>query len=402
MKRRKILVLVPLLGLFLTGCSFQEGFRTVKRFLSENIYHPLKTVFESFMNGQQQDQKKEDQPSEGGEVTPSGDEEKDTDPYEVSEAEFKEAVTLNWKNLSYSASIDEGKDEPDTYDIRLLEDGSVYECEAIYDYYTFYRIFQHMDDGTYRYASIDSDDKWYTNFYYTADYYIENYYTCSLFLYEPLSQIKEQYASFTYTKETHLYSTHVVDEDDENITYDVSLKFEDKKLTSFNYVETYKVDSEDEEDFVRTVDAEFTKYGETVIDFDSLNIRDELYVVGRTFRIHEVNDYGMFDNNTYKKQEFFEGNSDASLIFKDDGTFVLHLELDFDLTTTPKDYSGTYVYEKFGTNKITFTFTEGMEFVSECQCGDAVDDGYGFFIGLEIMEGENDLCRLLFGSQPLE
>lgn len=42
MKKRKILVLFPLLGLLLTGCDFKEVMSNVKSWISENIYHPVK------------------------------------------------------------------------------------------------------------------------------------------------------------------------------------------------------------------------------------------------------------------------------------------------------------------------------------------------------------------------
>lgn len=63
MKRRKILVLIPMLGLFLTGCSFQEGFATAKHWIGQNIYHPLKDWIDE-MTGKKSDEKKEDEKKE--------------------------------------------------------------------------------------------------------------------------------------------------------------------------------------------------------------------------------------------------------------------------------------------------------------------------------------------------
>ncbi len=65
MKRRKILVLIPMLGLFLTGCTFQEGFVTAKHWVGQNIYHPVKDFFEGLIG--KKDNKEEEQ-------TPSGEE----------------------------------------------------------------------------------------------------------------------------------------------------------------------------------------------------------------------------------------------------------------------------------------------------------------------------------------
>jgi len=42
MKKRKILVLFPFLGLLLSGCTIQEGFETVKSFFEDKVYNPVK------------------------------------------------------------------------------------------------------------------------------------------------------------------------------------------------------------------------------------------------------------------------------------------------------------------------------------------------------------------------
>ena len=63
MKRRKILVLIPMLGLFLTGCTFQEGFAKAKHWIGQNIYHPLKDWIDEMTGKKKEDEKKED---EGG------------------------------------------------------------------------------------------------------------------------------------------------------------------------------------------------------------------------------------------------------------------------------------------------------------------------------------------------
>lgn len=61
MKKRKILVLFPLLGLLLTGCDFKEVMSNVKTWISENIYHPVK----DFIDGKTGEDEKEKE-DEGG------------------------------------------------------------------------------------------------------------------------------------------------------------------------------------------------------------------------------------------------------------------------------------------------------------------------------------------------
>ena len=71
MKRRKILVLIPMLGLFLSGCTFQEGFATAKHWIGQNIYHPLKDWIDE-MTGKKSDEKKDEGDGGSTEVAPTG------------------------------------------------------------------------------------------------------------------------------------------------------------------------------------------------------------------------------------------------------------------------------------------------------------------------------------------
>ena len=72
MKRRKILVLIPMLGLFLTGCTFEEGFATVKSFIGQNIYHPAKDFIDGLI-GKKEEKEEEQTPSEDSGSQDSGD-----------------------------------------------------------------------------------------------------------------------------------------------------------------------------------------------------------------------------------------------------------------------------------------------------------------------------------------
>lgn len=72
MKRRKILVLIPMLGLFLTGCTFEEGFAKAKSFIGQNIYHPAKDFIEGLI-GKKDSEEEEQKPSEDGGKQDGGD-----------------------------------------------------------------------------------------------------------------------------------------------------------------------------------------------------------------------------------------------------------------------------------------------------------------------------------------
>ena len=69
MKRRKILVLIPALGLLLSGCTFEEGFATAKHWVGQNIYHPVKDWIESITGKKKEEQKPSGEEGGGGEET---------------------------------------------------------------------------------------------------------------------------------------------------------------------------------------------------------------------------------------------------------------------------------------------------------------------------------------------
>ena len=61
-----------MLGLFLTGCTFQEGFATAKSFIGQNIYHPAKDFIEGLI-GKKDNNEEEQKPSEDGGKQDGGD-----------------------------------------------------------------------------------------------------------------------------------------------------------------------------------------------------------------------------------------------------------------------------------------------------------------------------------------
>ena len=68
MKKRKVLFLLPVAALILSGCTFQEGWETVKGWTGSNIYEPVKNWVMKLLG--QEEQKKEDKKDEekgGGE-----------------------------------------------------------------------------------------------------------------------------------------------------------------------------------------------------------------------------------------------------------------------------------------------------------------------------------------------
>ena len=105
MKRRKILVVIPALGLLLTGCSFQEGFTTAKHWVGQNIYHPVKDWIDGLM-GKKEEPTPEPTP-EPGPVDPDV-----AKPVEITEVRAPESIeqdaTLDPARVPLSVKYSDG------------------------------------------------------------------------------------------------------------------------------------------------------------------------------------------------------------------------------------------------------------------------------------------------------
>ena len=68
MKKSKLLILFPIMGLFLSGCTFQEGLQSTKSWINSHIYQPLKSFFSSSSTpseeGKKDEEKKEEEKKE--------------------------------------------------------------------------------------------------------------------------------------------------------------------------------------------------------------------------------------------------------------------------------------------------------------------------------------------------
>ncbi len=80
MKKRKILFLLPVAALILSGCTFQEGWETVSGFFTNNVYEPVKGWVENLL-GIKHEEKKEEKKDDQGDKEP--DVAGDDDPVEV-------------------------------------------------------------------------------------------------------------------------------------------------------------------------------------------------------------------------------------------------------------------------------------------------------------------------------
>lgn len=90
MKRRKILVVIPALGLLLTGCSFQEGFTTAKHWVGQNIYHPVKDWIDGLIGKKEEPTPEPTPEPEPGPVDPGV-----ASPVEITEVRAPESIVQN-------------------------------------------------------------------------------------------------------------------------------------------------------------------------------------------------------------------------------------------------------------------------------------------------------------------
>lgn len=64
MKKSKLLILFPVMGLFLSGCTFQEGLQSTKSWIKSHIYQPLKSFFGSSSTPSEEGKKEEEKKEE--------------------------------------------------------------------------------------------------------------------------------------------------------------------------------------------------------------------------------------------------------------------------------------------------------------------------------------------------
>ena len=272
--------------------------------------------------------------------------------YTVTEAEFDNAVDLRWKNLTYiGTTIGEGEhDNDEKCEMYFLADGSSYQKEC-FGWGT--SIYQLMLDGTYRVIFQDEDSQeYYVGGYRTRDSYVEGNYGDDFGFSRMIQFLAGKFSSFTFSEETNSYSGEVVFESMMEDPFDVTIKFENKHLVTVDMTMTYMGQT-------GGYHVEVKDYGTTEIKYDDLAIVDNYYVAGREFVFDGFNDEGVFDHQPELSEQFIQGNQESKLTMNADGTFLMHYNLDFDLSG-PGDYSGTYVFNKTD-GEVNFHITQGFD-----------------------------------------
>lgn len=130
MKKSKLLILFPIMGLFLSGCTFQEGLQSTKSWINSHIYQPLKSFFSSSSTpapseeGKKEEEKKEEEKKEEGKSFSFADWEKD-----YADQGFSGVKIPEYKCASSSATITQPYAEEAPY-YYVVKGSSVDEMKA--------------------------------------------------------------------------------------------------------------------------------------------------------------------------------------------------------------------------------------------------------------------------------
>lgn len=184
MKRtKKFLILAPVFGLFLSGCTFQEGLTTTKDWASNNILDPVKNWFDG-ITGKKQEEKSVDQ-TPSGEDTPSGGGQQSTVSFEDIVSRIKPiAASLLDKSQSdlvsedYEEASEESTADYFTYNKEgLMFADFPYEAEDENETYVslYEKFVSQLPSG----ATVDSTkETHYEDYFYDVSYKVDDYYYC--------------------------------------------------------------------------------------------------------------------------------------------------------------------------------------------------------------------------------
>ena len=173
MKKSKLLILFPVMGLFLSGCTFQEGLQSTKSWINSHIYQPLKAFFSSSSTpseeGKKDEEKKDEEKKDEGKVFSWEEVEK-----VYADAGFAGVEIPDYKCASASASLTQPypEDEPYTY---VIKGSSADEMKAFADLFvssTWYKQVDSYGDYHFLLGDIPAEGES-TPYVYVGDYTAE-------------------------------------------------------------------------------------------------------------------------------------------------------------------------------------------------------------------------------------
>lgn len=248
----------------------------------------------------------------------------------VSRSEFRDAVNLRYKNLTYKAFEKEGGEEKQTAEVYFSDDGSMYQKIAN-DKPSFY--WQQNNNLFYKIEKKESF--WVVTSIADKNTYSEDEYSDDIGCVDMVHCFKNSYEKLTFDSKQNSYVGNITHEYFGSV--DATLKFNGKHLS-----ECKMIGKRSRKDFEYRIVVE--KYGETSIDFTSLNAKNNIYVNGRTFNF--VKCESTTDNPGYVDPVVItENNNGSTITFNNDGTFELHMLRDF-VSTGEYTYTGNYTFDE--------------------------------------------------------
>ena len=246
--------------------------------------------------------------------------------HEVNIGEFRSAVNLNYKNFTLISRQTKNGAESDYTTVKCLEDGTFYQkCnENNSEYY-----WKRDNDGSFIHIN-KYGNNWIVDQVVNKLDFETDYYTDDSELLWTINDLVGSYTEFTYNSSTSFYESTITIKGESN---NISLKFDNRKL-----VDAIISSSN------RKIKINISNYNATTIDFNSLQVKNNLYVSGRTFTFKELRlEKAITGLNV---SEFNTKNKDATLIFDATENFSMHFAMNFMSPFTACDYTGTYTYNK--------------------------------------------------------
>ena len=187
MKRtKKFFMLVPVLGLFLSGCSFKEVKHSIgESWIGQHILHPVYDPIRDLINGGKKEEQKSGDQTPSGEDTPSGGGQQSTVSFEDIVSRIKPiAASLLGKSQSalvsedYEEATEESTADYFTYNKEGLMFADLpYEAEDENETYVslYEKFVSQLPSG----ATVDSTkETHYEGYFYDVSYKVDDYYYC--------------------------------------------------------------------------------------------------------------------------------------------------------------------------------------------------------------------------------
>ena len=275
----------------------------------------------------------------GCNLTLKGEKENDEEVTEtITKEEFDDAVEFRNKNMTYLGYKKTNGAEQKTAEVYFLEDGSMYQAKD--NNLSYY--WKRQENNTFHYITKKGNYYVVTDIVSSYEYFSVEY-GDDAGINDMVSAFKDQFEKLTFNGKTLTFTGKV--HNDYLGDVDATLKFEHKHLMECKMVNDkaeYRIEAKN--------------YGTTTIDFDSLNVKNNLRVSGRTFGFVDCATDSILYAATAKKVS--ENNQESTLTFFENGSFEFDMKYDFLPPNEEKVYRGSYSFNEFN-KTLTASITSG-------------------------------------------